>query len=80
MKFTVDSKTKAKWRKFDSIALEVLCRVFDDGADVGMDEWLRWRDPSQWLNPQRALGAFIRRRLNARGHLAVPVEPEGGAP
>lgn len=63
-KFTVTAATKAQWRKFDSIALEVLCRVFDDGADRGFDEWRQWRDPGDWLSPQRALGAFIRKRLN----------------
>ncbi len=32
-------------------ALEVLCRVFDDGADVAHQEWLEWYKPSQWLHP-----------------------------
>ncbi len=62
-KFAVTSAEKARWRKFDGVALEVLCRVFDDGADKGFDEWRHWRDPGDWLSPQRALGAFIRRRL-----------------
>ena len=50
---------------WQSDALEVLCRVFDDGADVAHDEWLAWYKPSEWLNPYRALGAFIRNRLAA---------------
>lgn len=58
----------------DSVALEVLCRVFDDGADEGMEEWRAWYQPHQWLNGSRALGAFIRHRLNARS-AASAVEP-----
>lgn len=50
---------------FDSIALEILCRVFDDGADEGMQEWLAF-DKTGWLSPQRALGAFIYRRLERK--------------
>lgn len=46
------------------MALEVLCRVFDDGADVAMDEWLAWYQPGQWFTMSRALGAFIRQRLH----------------
>ena len=45
-------------------ALEVLCRVFDDGADVAHQEWLEWYKPTDWLHPSRALGAFIYRRLS----------------
>ena len=45
-------------------ALEVLCRVFDDGADVAHQEWLEWYKPTHWLHPSRALGAFIRLRLD----------------
>ncbi len=44
-------------------ALEVLCRVFDDGADAAFEEWTAWYDPKEWLGPSRALGAFIRKRL-----------------
>jgi hypothetical protein len=47
-------------------ALEVLCRVFDDGVDVAYYEWLEWYRPEQWLGHSRALGAFIRQRLD--GH------------
>ena len=71
-KFPVTSKDKARWRRFDSIALEVICRVFDDGADRGFEEWRNWRDPGDWLSPQRALGAFIRRRLNGSAASATP--------
>jgi len=56
-------------------ALEVLCRVFDDGADVAHQEWLEWYDPTKWLHPSRALGAFIYRRQH--GILAAPTS---GAP
>ena len=45
-------------------ALEVLCRVFDDGADVAHDEWLKWYKPEEWFHPSRALGAFIYQRLS----------------
>ena len=47
-------------------ALEVLCRVFEDGADAGYDEWLAWYKPEQWLHPSSALGGFIAQRLAAR--------------
>jgi hypothetical protein len=40
-------------------ALEVLCRVFEDGADARHDKWLDWYDPTKWLHPSRSLGAFI---------------------
>lgn len=53
-------------RDFQQTALEVLCRVFDDGADVAHDEWLTWYKSSEWLHPSRALGAFIRLRLERR--------------
>lgn len=43
--------------------LQVLCRVFDDGADVAMDEWREWYKPEQWLGRARAVGAFIRGRV-----------------
>lgn len=45
-------------------ALEVLCRVFDDGADVAHQEWLEWYKPDEWFHPSRALGAFIYQRLS----------------
>lgn len=50
---------------FDGVALEVLCRVFDDGADDGVQEWLAF-DKSGWLSSERALGAFIRGRLDSK--------------
>jgi hypothetical protein len=43
--------------------LQVLCRVFDDGADQGMDEWLAWYKPEHWFHSARGLGAFIFTRL-----------------
>jgi hypothetical protein len=47
-----------------SLALEILCRVFDDGADAGFEEWLVF-DKSGFLHWSRALGAFIRGRIDA---------------
>jgi hypothetical protein len=44
---------------FHATALEVLCRVFEDGADARHDKWLDWYDPTKWMHPSRALGAFI---------------------
>lgn len=57
------------WHDGDNDALQILCRVFDDGADVAYLEWLEWRKPSDWMHPSRALGAFIHMRLERR---AVP--------
>ncbi len=59
------------------VAREVLCRVFDDGADEGLQEWLDF-DKSGWLWWGRALGAFIRIRLN-RLREAERVPPTGEA-
>jgi len=50
------------------IALEVLCRVFDDGAEREVYEFRDWYKPSQWLGFSRALGAFIRKRLDEQPH------------
>lgn len=44
-------------------ACEVLCRVFPDGADKGMEEWQTFYKPKEWLGWPRALGAFIYQRL-----------------
>lgn len=49
----------------DNTVLQVLCRVFDDGADRAMEEWFAWYRPGQWLGFSRALGAFIRQRVDA---------------
>lgn len=57
-------------------ALEVLCRVFDDGADVAMPEFVAWYNPSQWLDWSRGLGAFIRTRIDR----AVSVEATDAKP
>lgn len=46
------------------VAREVLCRVFDDGADKGMDEWQDFYAKGGWFWWGRALGAFIRVRLD----------------
>lgn len=40
-------------------ALEVLCRVFPDGADARFEKWKAFYRPKDWLRPSRALGAFI---------------------
>ncbi len=60
------------------VSREVLCRVFDDGADAGWDEWLTF-DKSGWFWWGRALGAFIRIRADrlakAAAFSAVPQEP-----
>ena len=60
----------------DNLALQVLCRVFDDDPAVVIEEW-RAFDKSGWLWWGRALGAFIRGRL-----LAHPTGPAatGGEP
>lgn len=47
----------------DIDACAVLCRVFPDGADQGMEEWREWYKPEQWFGMHRALGAFISQRL-----------------
>lgn len=48
----------------DNVALQVLCRAFDeDPADL-MEEWHAF-DKSGWLWWGRALGAFVRRKINA---------------
>lgn len=57
-----DTEPEADWA--DQIALEVLCRVFDDGADAGIAEWREF-NKSGWMHWSRALGAFIRGRLSA---------------
>lgn len=54
---------------FHTTALEVLCRVFPDGADEAMEEWRAWYKPGAWMHPARALGAFIFRRLLATRQL-----------
>lgn len=43
---------------------EILCRVFDDDANDLVAEWHAWYRPEKWLGMHRALGAFIRQRLN----------------
>lgn len=59
---------------FDNIALQILCRVFDDGADVAMEEWLAY-DKAKWLSPERALGGFIRSRLDrSAGDLRAAID------
>lgn len=45
------------------VAMQVLCRVFSDGADAFSQEWLSWYNPKDWLHWSRALGAFIYQRL-----------------
>ena len=62
------------------MALEVLCRVFDDGADVGFQEWLAWYKPAEWIAPSRALGAFIHERLAARQQAAAEPVCSRGCP
>lgn len=54
---------------FSYEALEVLCRVFDDGVDAAMEEWRAWYKPSEWMHPARGLGVFIRQRLLAKREL-----------
>ena len=61
----------------DHVALEVLCRVFDDGADDGFGEWLAF-DKSRFLHWSRALGAFIRQRLGETLDLAPMDTPHTG--
>ena len=53
-------------RNADYVARNVLCRVFLDGADKAMDEWLDWYDPREWFHFSRALGAFIWRRQHPK--------------
>ena len=60
----------------NEVALEVLCRVFDDGADKGYREWLDY-DQTQWLWWGRALGGFIRQRLDRLGSTGLPPYTEG---
>ena len=48
---------------FWSDAANILCRVFDD-FDEAMEEFRAFYDPAQWLHGYRALGAFIRQRLD----------------
>ena len=57
---------------------EILCRVFDDGADAGMTEWRAWYKPTEWLHWSRALGAFIRLRAagESRTHAAPGSRPD----
>lgn len=50
---------------------EVLCRVFDD-FDEAWEEWLAWWNPTQWFHEYRALGAFIRTRIDARAACRAP--------
>jgi len=60
-------------------ALEVLCRVFDDGADERYQRWLAFYESSKWLHPSRALGAFIRSELDAGERAeALKALPEDG--
>ncbi len=55
-----------------SMAFAVLCRVFDDGADVAMEEWRAWYEPGDWFTASRALGAFIRQRLEKAASTPSP--------
>jgi hypothetical protein len=48
----------------DAVALQVLCRVFDD-IENAMDEWRAYYKPGEWLWFARGLGAFVRTRLEA---------------
>jgi len=57
----------------DNLALQVLCRVFDDDPADVIEEW-RAFDKSGWLWWGRALGVFISRRLET-AHPA-PATPE----
>ena len=50
---------------FWSDAANILCRVFDD-LDEAMEEFRAFYDPAQWLHGYRALGAFIRTRIDNR--------------
>jgi hypothetical protein len=58
----------------DDVALQVLCRVFDDGADRKYDHWLKWYDPTQWLHYSRALGAFIWMNMESDNQWRLRVE------
>lgn len=64
----------------DMDVLNVLCRVFDDGADVAMDEWHAWYKPSDWLSVARGLGAFIHQRLEAKDSGLIRIRPESSCP
>lgn len=70
------SRKRADRRFHDEVALQVLCRVFDDGADEGFQEWLVWYDPTSWLSAQRALGAFIHERLERKDGGFIRIHPE----
>jgi hypothetical protein len=59
-----DSPPSPDTDEVNANALEILCRVFDDGADVAMEEWYAWYNPDEWWHWSRALGAFIRLRLD----------------
>jgi len=55
------SRTRER-EQADGCALEILCRVFHDGADEAFQEWQAF-DRSGWFHWSRALGAFIATRL-----------------
>lgn len=61
----------------DNMALQILCRVFDD-ADRAMNEW-RTFDKTKWLSSERALGGFIAGRLRATIRVAPKTEVKGVA-
>lgn len=56
---------KADAEEMHQTALAVLSRVFDDGPETALPEFLEWYKPSEWLHWSRALGAFIYNRLQA---------------
>lgn len=63
----------------DNVALQVLCRAFkEDPADL-MDEW-RAFDKSGWIWWGRALGVFIRTKIEAAALRSPTAEPVGACP
>lgn len=63
----------------DNVALQVLCRVFDDDPADVMQEWYAF-DKSGWFWWGRALGAFIRRKIDANARPADPPPTPAPAP
>ena len=63
----------------EDVVREVLCRVFEDGAGRGMEEWREWYKPKDWLWWGRGLGAFIYRRHKRLADLSGRPPGEMGA-
>jgi hypothetical protein len=66
-----DTDEDGEYDEAHAVALQVLCRVFEDGADVAIDEWREWYKPEQWLWHARGLGSFIASRLAEKRELTT---------